>query len=166
MTTSDIKPVLTEIGFYSGINTTPKTQITKPVHIQKIEKLILKLSLTGLKHTLPGDEEPEFKQFYLNIFIFFQEGGKEGVAYSNYSIPITDYNTQDERFDLLVNLLEDEQFRTAQLKEDLTFVFFNCTIFYSERELTTEEDVMLYKNNPYYSLYNSKLPLIGGVSDD
>ncbi|WP_314211905.1 hypothetical protein [uncultured Abiotrophia sp.] len=168
MTTSDIKPVLTEIGFYTDINTTPKNQITTPVHIKKLKRLLLKLSLTGLEHTLPGDEKPELKPFYLNICIFFQEGGKGGVVYSNYSVPITGYNTQDEKksFDLLVDLFEDEQFKSAQLKEDLTYVFFNCSIFYSESELTTIEEVMAYQNTPYYLLYNSKLPLIGGDSDE
>ena len=164
MTTLDTKPILTKIGFYDNVNTIPDHQITRPVPIDKINKLILELSLTGLEHSAPGYDEPKFIPFYLNILLFYREGGKGGLVYSNYSVPVKSYNAE-ERFDLLVDLFGDEKLRAAQFKQDLSYTFFNCSIFFSEQELDTEEQIMKHHNNPYYTLYSSKLPLIGGGID-
>lgn len=164
MTTLDTKPILTKIGFYDNVNTIPDHQITRPVPIDKINKLILELSLTGLEHSAPGYDEPKFIPFYLNILLFYREGGKGGMVYSNYSVPVKSYNVE-ERFDLLVDLFGDEKLRAAQFKQDLSYTFFNCSIFFSEQELDTEEQIMKHHNNPYYTLYSSKLPLIGGGID-
>lgn len=167
MTTLDTKPILTKIGFYDHVNTTPDHQITSPVPIDKIDKLILELSLTGLEHSAPGYDEPKFIPFYLNILLFYREGGKGGMVYSNYSVPVESYNTQtgEKRFDLLVDLFGDEKLQAAQFKQDLSYTFFNCSIFFSEKELDTAEQIMKHHNNPYYTLYSSKLPLIGGGID-
>jgi hypothetical protein len=164
MTTLDIKPILTKIGFYDNVNTTPDHQIASPVPIDKINKLILELSLTGLEHSAPGYDEPKFIPFYLNILLFYREGGKGGLVYSNYSVPVKSYNAE-KRFDLLVDLFGDEKLQAAQFKQDLSYTFFNCSIFFSEQELDTEEQIMKHYNNSYYTLYSSKLPLIGGGID-
>lgn len=167
MTTLDTKPILTKIGFYDHVNTIPDHQITSLVPIDKIDKLILELSLTGLEHSAPGYDEPKFIPFYLNILLFYREGGKGGMVYSNYSVPVESYNTQtgEKRFDLLVDLFGDEKLQAAQFKQDLSYTFFNCSIFFSEQELDTAEQIMKHHNNPYYTLYSSKLPLIGGGID-
>ena len=167
MSSFDGKPILTKLGFFTKTDTIPKYQITTPVPINDVSKFVLELSLTGLEHMVPGMEKPYFNEFYLNIAIFYQQGGKGGYMFNNYSYKVTGYNgpNGEKRFDLLVDLFGDDLVQAARLHQDLTYTFFSCSIFYSERKLNNEEEIMSYRRNPLYSLYNSKLPLIGGESN-
>lgn len=163
MTTYNDKPILSDVGFYTSINTGPGSKIKAPINAKDVDRVLLEFTLTGLEHETPPGESIKFAPFYINIAIINVRGGKEAITYKIFSQYVNTYNSQtgDKTYSLLVDLIDEEMKKSPDFWFNLSYAYLMCTIFYSDRKIVNEKDMLFYMNNSHYVLYNSKLPIVG-----
>ena len=170
MSSFNFSPILTNVGFYTDINTVPKNQITQLINVRDLKRILIYFTMIGAKYTASPIDWNQNKKFdfYINVALINYRGGKEPVIYNNYSHHVSEETVfpNEEMFGLLIDLVDEKMINDPNFNFDLTSTYLQCVIFHSEREITNQNELQAYLFEPYYVLYSSKLPIIGGKRYD
>ncbi|MHA3226062.1 hypothetical protein ACV7JQ_08990 [Globicatella sulfidifaciens] len=164
MSTFNFSPIISKVSFFPNVHCNPEEEITGVVNIDEIDKMLLYFTLTGLSYTFPpveyfGEREVDF---YINVATINQRGGRTSY-FSNSSLRINkeEIHIENDSVNILTTVFSKFE-PEGSFHYDLLHTFITCVIFFSDHKIENKDEIYKYITEPYYVLYSTKIPLIGG----
>ncbi|WP_099224198.1 hypothetical protein [Listeria costaricensis] len=165
----DMRPSVTKINFYRQGRGYEEDVTVREIKLENDEEnfeLGFEMTLAGLDFLktpkeLIGDDDSQYNPFYLYFILYLQRGQRDNKVISFNSRYVTEDELKMGNLDIsftVTKFLNRKEDDGLDYNMDFITSMLHFSVFYSYEE--NVEDISQYINNPYLTLFSTKIPYI------